>query len=80
MSDSTEMDAMRQRQQVVEEAVMHLQHDVSKLNAALVDQQFQLGRIQRLLQDVDERLQRIDPERSEPGEKRDPLVEKPPHY
>ena len=80
MTDSTEIDAVRQRQQVVEEAVMHLQHDVPKLNAALVDQQFQLGRIQRLLQDVDERLQRIDPERSEPGEKRDPLVEKPPHY
>lgn len=63
------------RQQAVEEAVMHLQHDLARLNSALVDQQLQLSRIQRLLDDVDDRLERLDP-----FEKRDPAAERPPHY
>lgn len=66
---------LRDRQQVIEEAVMHLQHDLSRLNSALVDQQFQLSRIQRLLEDFGDRLERIDP-----FEKRDPASERPPHY
>ena len=73
--ESEELARLVQRQQAVEESLMHLQHDVAKLNGALVDQQRQLNRLQRVLEDVDDRLGQLDP-----PEKRDPLSERPPHY
>lgn len=73
--DSEELARLIERQQAVEEAIMHIQHDVAKLNGALVDQQRQLNRLQRVLEDVDDRLGQLDP-----PEKRDPSSERPPHY
>ena len=69
-------DPMEQRLEKVESAIAHLQHDVDALNTSLLNQL-------RRLQEFESRFTRIEHELitfGETPEKRDPAVERPPHY
>lgn len=58
----------------VESLLSHLQHDVDKLNEALIEQQQQIEDLRKLVSKVESDVQQI------PDSPRDPREERPPHY
>ena len=71
MSDhSTDNDRLAK----VEMLLSHLQHDIDKLNEALISQQAQIDGIQRSISRVESEVEQLAVPPS------NPLDEKPPHY
>lgn len=58
----------------VETLLSHLQHDVDKLNDALIGQQSQIDDLKQLISKVQSLVDNL------PDEPREPAEERPPHY
>jgi len=58
----------------VESLLSHLQHDVDKLNGALIEQQQQIEDLRKLISKLEADVEQI------PDTPRDPREERPPHY
>lgn len=72
-ADQPESNAIERLLQV-EMLLSHLQHDVDKLNAALIEQQTQIEGLSRLVSKVEAVVDQM------PEPPRDPGEERPPHY
>lgn len=58
----------------VETLLSHLQHDVDKLNEALINQQSQIDEVRQLITKVEAVIDQL------PEPEPDPAHERPPHY
>lgn len=68
--------AIEARLEKIETALAHLQHDIDSLNSSLMNHF-------RRMQEFESRFGRIEGELqmiNEPNERRDPGIERPPHY
>jgi uncharacterized coiled-coil protein SlyX len=64
----------RERLTQVESLLSHLQHDIDKLNDALIDQQRQVDELRTLVLKLESAVEQF------PDSPRDPREERPPHY
>ena len=68
--------APSERLTAIESALMHLQHEVEQLNAAVLGQQRDIDGIRKELERLTGHVERLEQD----PETRDPKAEKPPHY
>jgi uncharacterized coiled-coil protein SlyX len=76
MSTAQNSDAIDQRLERMESAIAHLQHDLDAVNQSLLA-------FLRRIQEFESRFIRLEQEfqsMSQGAERRDPAVERPPHY
>lgn len=78
MNDSTIPPKFERRLDDLESALAHQQHAFDGLNQVVIEQMKTIEGLQRRLQKIESDLENV--QQQVPGESRDLLSEKPPHY